>query len=152
MSYGKILSHAKDLDKVIQQLTTERLLTQDQNAANESVVEVTHEALIREWGLLRTWINENRDFMRWLEGLRTRIGGALLSGVDLAAAQKYLDSHAGQLNPEELGYIRRSMRATKHSQWLKRSAVVMGWQWWLIRQRKKRLDKHKLRNRVGSRS
>ena len=119
------------MDKVIQQLGTERLLTQDQNAANESVVEVTHEALIREWRLLRTWINENRDFMRWLEGLRTRIGGALLSGVDLAAAQKYLDSHAGQLNLKELGYIRRSMRATKRSQWLKHSAVIMGWQWWL---------------------
>lgn len=42
-----------------------RLLTFDQDlATGEPTVELAHEAIIREWGLLRTWLDESRDDMR----------------------------------------------------------------------------------------
>ena len=59
--------YSKDLiDQVLQKLTNERLIvTQipESDLGNLAVVEVVHEILIREWGLLRGWINENRKFL-----------------------------------------------------------------------------------------
>ena len=43
-----------------------RLLTFDHDpATREPTVEVAHEALIREWPRLRTWLEESRDDIRW---------------------------------------------------------------------------------------
>ena len=44
---------------VLQTLSEARLITQD-----EGVVEVAHEALIREWPTLRQWLSEDREGLR----------------------------------------------------------------------------------------
>ena len=50
------------LDDVIQQFGAFRLLSFDRDAATRTpTVEVAHEALIREWTRLRTWIDERRE-------------------------------------------------------------------------------------------
>jgi DNA-binding SARP family transcriptional activator/WD40 repeat protein/tRNA A-37 threonylcarbamoyl transferase component Bud32 len=50
------------LDDVIQQFGAFRLLSFDRDAATRTpTVEVAHEALIREWARLRTWIDERRE-------------------------------------------------------------------------------------------
>ncbi|CAN5870553.1 hypothetical protein BH23ACT4_BH23ACT4_11830 [soil metagenome] len=50
------------LDDVIQQFAAFRLLSFDRDAATRTpTVEVAHEALIREWARLRTWIDEGRE-------------------------------------------------------------------------------------------
>ena len=42
-----------------------RLLTFDRDPrAQQPTVELAHEAIIREWALLRTWLDENRDDIR----------------------------------------------------------------------------------------
>jgi len=139
----KNLAHQSDLATVIEKLTTERLLIQDKNNSNVTIVDVAHEALIREWVRLRVWIDENRDFRRWLQGLRGRLAGALLSGVDLATAKKYLATDKQQLNSEERGYIEKSLQVDQNHGLLKRGAVlflvvllgISGWQWWIAKQR-----------------
>ncbi|MBD3559805.1 ATP-binding protein [Planktothrix sp. FACHB-1355] len=46
---------------LVKQLADKRLVVTGRNeATGEETVEVVHEALIREWGLLRQWIDENR--------------------------------------------------------------------------------------------
>jgi DNA-binding SARP family transcriptional activator/WD40 repeat protein/tRNA A-37 threonylcarbamoyl transferase component Bud32/energy-coupling factor transporter ATP-binding protein EcfA2 len=50
------------LDDVIQQFGAFRLLSFDRDAATRTpTVEVAHEALIREWARLRTWIDDRRE-------------------------------------------------------------------------------------------
>lgn len=55
---------------VIQKLTEGRLVTTDDEDATlepenqDVVVEVAHEALIREWPRLRLWLDESRDWLR----------------------------------------------------------------------------------------
>ena len=65
-----------DLDAVLSDLTDARLVTLD-----AGTVEVAHEALIREWPTLRTWLEEDREGLRlhhrWAKrhGFGTRPGG-----------------------------------------------------------------------------
>jgi KaiC/GvpD/RAD55 family RecA-like ATPase len=49
---------------VIAKLATERLLVTTRDPTGREVVEVGHEALIREWGRLRQWVDENRELLR----------------------------------------------------------------------------------------
>jgi hypothetical protein len=40
------------------------LVTARNSATGEETVEVTHEALIRNWALLRGWVDQDREFLR----------------------------------------------------------------------------------------
>jgi len=55
---------AGQVGEVLQTLTNARLIT-----AEESVAQVAHEALIREWPRLREWLDENREGLRLHRGL-----------------------------------------------------------------------------------
>ena len=45
-------------------LATERLVVTNQKDEGEETVEVIHEALMRHWGQLRIWVDENREAIR----------------------------------------------------------------------------------------
>jgi hypothetical protein len=88
----------------------------------EDTVEVVHEALIREWGTLRDWINANRDFRTWQERLKVALrewknnnhdSGALLRGVPLNVAAEWLRKRAGEMTQEEQDFIQVSVRKQK---------------------------------------
>ncbi|NES64087.1 MAG: CHAT domain-containing protein [Okeania sp. SIO2D1] len=88
----------------------------------EDTVEVVHEALIREWGTLREWINASREFRTWQERLRAtmrywqeneRDEGTLLRGVALAQAQEQLQQRREELSAEELEFIQLSQKLQK---------------------------------------
>jgi len=51
----------------------ERLLTGDADSKQQATVTIAHEALIRDWQLLRQWLDQYRDLKRW----RGRIEGDL---------------------------------------------------------------------------
>jgi WD40 repeat protein len=102
--------HRSDLMKVGGQAAAElldrfghaRLLIFDRDPITRSAtVEVAHEALLREWGTLRGWIDDNRDNIRlvrriqqfagdWERGGRDRT--LLLQGSRLAAAEEVSDA------------------------------------------------------------
>jgi energy-coupling factor transporter ATP-binding protein EcfA2 len=56
---------------LVKSLADARLLVTSLNiVSNQEEVEVAHEALIRHWPRLRTWINEGSDWLRMHEGVR----------------------------------------------------------------------------------
>ncbi len=92
----------------------------------EETVEVVHEALIREWGTLRKWVNENREKLiqkRKIEAAaiewrdRNKLKGYLLTGRQLKDAQVFqkeknislaLSNLAGEFIRKSVGYRRNN--------------------------------------------
>ena len=91
-----------DLDTVLEELVTARLVTVDKEE-----IEVSHEALIRRWPKLKEWLEDNRERLRFERQLQRdvqhweRLGrdpGALYRGVELAQAQQWKEE-----NPLDVG-------------------------------------------------
>ena len=85
----------------------------------EETCEVIHEALMRGWQRLRTWMEENREFPSWQERLREALrqwersgkdNGALLRGIPLVEAQQWLLQRPEVISPAEQGLIEASQR------------------------------------------
>ena len=74
----------------------------DGDLGSGTVIDISHEALIRQWDRLREWVTEeaNRvaDYRRLHEKAseysNSRTGAALLSGVSLARAQEWLNEES----------------------------------------------------------
>lgn len=133
-------------------LVEARLLIRDQGARGE-IIEVAHEALLREWPLLRRFLEADRDFLVgkrqladdlaiWREAPAERKADALLSGLRLTRAQQWLSERGPHdLNDDERQFIGESTRASQSRQrWRIRLAVAVilllaafsllaGWQW-----------------------
>jgi hypothetical protein len=82
------------LHQVVRLLADARLLVTGQETA-----ELIHDALMREWGQLRGWLQEDRPFLAWRQTLEERIRewedrgkdkDLLLRGAALAEAQEWL--------------------------------------------------------------
>ncbi|MCY7284608.1 MAG: caspase family protein, partial [Cyanobacteria bacterium CAN_BIN43] len=87
----------------------------------QEVVDVTHEALIRNWSLLKDWINENRDMLRrcrrieataqeWDTAGQSVQGEYLLQGLRLRDAEDFI-----QLYPQELSALAQQYVAVSQS-------------------------------------
>jgi tetratricopeptide (TPR) repeat protein len=118
-------------------LVEARLLIRDQTARGE-IIEVAHEALLREWPLLRRFLEADRDFLVgkrqlaedlsiWREAPTQQKADALLSGLRLTRAQQWLverDPH--DLNDEERAFIGESVKAAQARQrWRTRAAAAI---------------------------
>ncbi|MDZ7992280.1 MAG: eIF2A-related protein [Nostoc sp. EfeVER01] len=95
---------------LVKQLADARLVVTSRNATSQETVEVVHEALIRNWGELREWMNTNRVFRAWQERLRSAKGqweatkrdpGSLLRGAALAEAEEKLKERPEDLIDEK---------------------------------------------------
>ncbi|MBX3331145.1 MAG: SUMF1/EgtB/PvdO family nonheme iron enzyme [Nitrospira sp.] len=109
---------------VVKKLADARLLVTNRAVAGEETVEVSHEALIRQWQRLQGWLNEDREFLLWRERLRGRVNewqhntqdeGTLLRGALLVEAQRRLSQKADMLTDEEKDYIRHSAEARERA-------------------------------------
>ncbi len=109
---------------VVKKLADERLLVTNRAVAGEETVEVSHEALIRQWQRLQGWLNEDREFLLWRERLRGRVNewqhntqdeGTLLRGALLVEAQRWVSQKADMLTDEEKDYIRHSVEARERA-------------------------------------
>jgi WD40 repeat protein/DNA-binding SARP family transcriptional activator len=105
------------VEAVLQRLVEARLVT-----AAEGTVEVAHEALIREWPTLRSWLDEDRAVLRlhrhlaeaaaaWLR--LDRDPGELYRGARLAQASEYAEAHAGELNTLEAEFLAASQEQVR---------------------------------------
>jgi len=92
----------------------ERLAEARLVSLGEDSVEVTHEALIREWPTLRSWLAEDREGLRihrrLTQGAREwealgREAGVLYKGVQLATARDWAGGHQGRLNDLERAFL-----------------------------------------------
>ena len=106
--------------EVVAQLTDRRLLT-----VSDGAVEVAHEALLREWPRLRTWLDDDvqgRRLHRQLgEAARAwsadaRDPGGLLRGARLASALDWAADHDRELTSTERAFLDSSRSAGGRAQ------------------------------------
>jgi DNA-binding SARP family transcriptional activator/class 3 adenylate cyclase/WD40 repeat protein/energy-coupling factor transporter ATP-binding protein EcfA2 len=110
--------HDIDARAALETLANRRLLTIDSDS-----VEVAHEALLREWPRLRTWLDEDVQGRR----LHRQLGGAtrsweladhdpseLYRGTRLGAATDWATSHDDELNEAERAFLTASRAQSEH--------------------------------------
>ncbi|KST62349.1 nSTAND1 domain-containing NTPase [Mastigocoleus testarum] len=97
------------------------LVTGWDETTQEKTVEIIHEALIREWGMLREWIKSNRQFRVWQERLqftvvkwedKGRDSEYLLSGGNLGEAEGWFndEKYREYLSDSQSKFIRESLQ------------------------------------------
>ncbi len=139
--------------KVIQEFVKARLLVTNRNeATNEEIVEVAHEALIKNWDGLKDVLSKDREFLLWRQRLNFLLTewqrvqketgngrDGLLYGHQLNEARRWSKSRHAELNEHESEFIRKSEEAAKRPK--KRIAAagvvllllmlaVLGWKVW----------------------
>jgi WD40 repeat protein len=141
---------------LVTRLADKRLVVTNRDESTNTV-EVVHEALIRHWGRLRGWMQENRKFRIWQQGLMVALqqwvdsskdDGALLRGATLAVAEDWLQQRGGEVSKPQRSFIEKSVelreRERKQKERLRRSVIgglaaglvlalslagFTGWQW-----------------------
>ncbi|EKQ67200.1 WD40 repeat-containing protein [Leptolyngbyaceae cyanobacterium JSC-12] len=95
------------------------------NACHETV-DIAHEALIRNWGLLRSWLDESREMLRrqrqiersareWNLADQTRSPEYLLRGSRLLDAEDFLTHYSDELSALAQRYIAVSREETRRT-------------------------------------
>lgn len=100
-----------------------RLLTFDSDPSNrEPTVEIAHEALIRRWDLLKSWLDESRTDIRFQRSLanaaqewydKAQASNFLLYGGRLLQFQEWLSQTTVALSAAESAYLEVSIAAQK---------------------------------------
>jgi WD40 repeat protein/energy-coupling factor transporter ATP-binding protein EcfA2 len=122
---------------LVTRLASERLVVTNLNKLRGGqTVEVVHEALIRHWGRLRGWMQENRKFRIWQQGLIVALqqwvdsnkdDGALLRGTPLAVAEDWLQQRGEEVSKPQRWFIEKSLelreRERKQKERLRRSVI-----------------------------
>ncbi len=96
-------------------LNARLVITGYDESKKQPTVEVVHEALIRGWERLRKWMEEDREFRKWQDRLRTekdiwensgKDNGALLRGALLVEAEEWLKKRSESItNQKEREFI-----------------------------------------------
>ena len=138
-------------------LANERLLVTNRNELVEDTVEVVHEVLIRNWGRLQGWMDDNREFRVWQERLKVALqqwvdsnkdNGGLLRGAPLAVAEDWLQKRGEEVSKPQRWFIEKSVelreRERRQKERLRRRVIgglatglvlalslagFAGWQW-----------------------
>lgn len=106
---------AGEATRVLTTLVDARLVTVDEGAA-----EVAHEALIREWPMLRDWLREDRDGLRIQRQLTGAAGewstfgrdaSLLYRGARLATSREWAANHDRHLTELERAFLQASVKA-----------------------------------------
>jgi hypothetical protein len=112
--------------QVVRLLADARLLVTGRDlSTGQEMVELIHDALLREWGQLRGWLQEDRRFLAWRQTLEERIRewedrgkdkDLLLRGAALAEAQEWLAQRPDEIEPALQDFIRRSADRAREEQ------------------------------------
>jgi WD40 repeat protein/serine/threonine protein kinase len=128
-----------------------RLLVADTDPQGEVTVCVAHEALLREWQRVKSWLIENRGFLRMRDRLDSSLklwlsrgkqkDDLLGPGLPLAEGKKLIDDFGSSLSREQTGYVYSSIAERKRRKWAQECiryavmaaisvlAIVAGFQW-----------------------
>jgi WD40 repeat protein/serine/threonine protein kinase len=114
------------LQTILESFGRYRLLTFDVDPeTREPQVEVAHEAIIREWNRLRTWLEESRDDVRLQRALATaqnewnthaRDASYLLSGGRLSQYDEWQQSAQVTLTADEVAFLSASRTERERQQ------------------------------------
>lgn len=117
----QIIHDKSDLNAVLDAFGTARLLTFDvESRTREPLIEVAHEAFIREWRQLREWLTDSRNDIRLQRLLATATaewhesnedGSYLLRGSRLAQFEEWAQGSSVLLAPAEKNFLEKSIEA-----------------------------------------
>lgn len=121
---ASMASLGQDAEQVVARLADARLLVTARDiTTGAEVVEVAHEALIRNWNRLRGWIDQDREFLRTKDRVEdsakhwnaeSRDASLLLPrGRPLAEAQDILAQRRSDLAPDIIEFIEASLAAKR---------------------------------------
>jgi WD40 repeat protein len=123
---------ARQVKEVLQQLADARLVTTTRDmGSGEELVDVSHEALIRGWGRLQSWIDEDRVALRTHRQLTEAAGeweqhdrdpSYLFHGARLAQAVEWTKVRSGDLNELEQTFLETSQAAAEAAEQEKETA------------------------------
>jgi WD40 repeat protein/DNA-binding SARP family transcriptional activator len=125
--FDELAGDASDRDEVTHVaavLVDARLVTSDARADGRAELEVSHEALLRDWPRLRDWIEEDRAGLRVHRRVTAasaewdRLGrdpGALYRGPHLAEAVAWAERDPAAVNAQERAFLDASV-AAEHTQ------------------------------------
>ncbi len=118
-----ITSDSEAVENILSALTSNRLLTAGTDeSTGERQIEIAHEALIRGWPRLRTWIDEDRSALRVQRRLTEAIQewrrtgrdqDLLYRGARLAQALEWRQTHEAMLNADERAFLDASVARLK---------------------------------------
>ena len=112
-------------ESIVEEFVTKRLLVTDRTPTGQETVEIVHEALIHGCKTMRDWIEKDREFLAWQAQLRSAIQiwkdnenkeTALLSGINLSNAEKWLYQRPDDLNQEQRLFILLSAKLKKRGE------------------------------------
>lgn len=128
-----------ELLQIVQQLVADRLLVMSYDiSVSEATVEIIHDALLEEWGILRRWIAEDRRFLAWNQRLEERVREwvetdphdeaqrdkyKLFGGRDLAEAVEWQEERPASLSLKERQFIRASQERQERDAMIQRQSV-----------------------------
>ncbi|MBD2726702.1 caspase family protein [Nostoc sp. FACHB-892] len=132
---------AEVVEQVLMKLTDARLVvTSELQARGESqktvtVVDVAHEALIRHWPRLRSWVSENRAAIRIERKIeaaseewesKNKSKDYLFTGSKLAEAENYLQEYRnlGLLSHPASEFVQKSIQQRNTSKWVRFGVVA----------------------------
>jgi WD40 repeat protein len=148
---------------LMQALADKRLVVTGGDETSQTV-EIVHEVLIKHWGRMQEWLQQDRAFRIWQNNLRDDIKdwqknqdiGSLLRGVKLAEAEINLTAYAEVLNANERDFIQESLTVARKEQAEKERqrkriikglllflsaitilAIIAGWQWYIAKEQTK---------------
>jgi energy-coupling factor transporter ATP-binding protein EcfA2 len=122
-AYRNEIAYNGSTEKVIKILTDERLITTEgKTEEEESILEVSHEALIRGWSKLKKWIEENRDGLRiqarlievareWDREGRTNPEDFVYRGARLFELEEWVNKYGAKLSDLEREFLDISINA-----------------------------------------
>ena len=125
-AFSELITRATDpltIDAVLSILTESRLITTGTMEPGDTrVVEVAHEALIREWPTLRDWLNQNRqglilhrqvteDTNDWIK--LDRDPGAVYRGARLGQMLKWAETNTDLISLTEQEFLDASRKVTE---------------------------------------
>ena len=119
--------------EMVDRFVAARLFVSDRGEDGTAVVSVAHEALLRSWPRLTTWLTENQEFLRsraraseeagrWREERRAR-DFLLPPGKPLADAEALLAAYRGDLETDLIDYIELSSKRERERRKLRTRAA-----------------------------
>jgi hypothetical protein len=138
----------EDGRQILEEFARARLVVTNREDDRSATAEVAHEALIRSWGTLRRWIDEDFQFLLWRQRLEVfvsewertgRDASALLTGARLAEARRWQRTHARSFVERERRFVDASARHEAGSRaWRWVAAMLLigaavaagGYYWW----------------------
>src|SRR5262249_19881132 len=103
---------------------------------DQSIVEVSHEALIRGWSRLRGWIDQDHEALRIQRQLNIaaelweqhgREAGYLYRGVRLVQAEEWANDHTDRIRQREQAFLGASLAEREHEEFQRRRGRIFTW-------------------------